>query len=276
MKSLSRRRMIAVVAGAVVLPKILNAATIGSVSFDVREFGAVGDGERVNTASIQKAIDACSASGGESVWIAQGRYVTGTLFLKSNVMLTIEPGGVLLGSTKIEDYAQGTGRNMYAHETQLDRCLIFAQDAVNVGIHGMGTINGQGKSFPNSADATKSRPMLLRLINCRNVSLRDVTLENPAAWTSAFLYCTNVRVDGINISSRANGNGDGLDFDGCQDVRISNCRLDNSDDSICLQSSDPTKPVRNVVITNCMMTSQWAASFSSVRLILSRCVCGKR
>jgi hypothetical protein len=91
------------------------------------------------------------------------------------------------------------------------------------------------------------------------VFLRDLTLQNPAAWTSAFLYCSDVRVDGINISSRASTNGDGLGFDGCQGVRVDNCRLNNGDDSICLQSSEPSRPVRNVTIANCIMTSRWAA-----------------
>lgn len=101
--------------------------------------------------------------------------------------------------------------------------------------------------------------MLLRFLNCQNLFLRNLTLQNPASWASAFLYCNDVRVDGINISSRARGNGDGLDFDGCQDVRVSNCRLDNSDDSICLQCFESSMPVRNVVITNCIMSSHWAA-----------------
>jgi hypothetical protein len=257
---MTRRRLLAAAAASAFIPELLSAAPAASPAiFDVRQFGAIGDGSTVNTSAIQKAIDSCSASGGGSVLIPKGNYVTGTLFLKSNATLFLEGGGVLLGSPKIDDYLPGTWKIMYAHEKHMDRCLIFAQDAVNIGLQGMGTIDGQGKSFPNEGDPGRSRPMLLRFLNCRNVFLNDLTLQNPAAWTSAFLYCSDVRVDGINISSRVRGNGDGLDFDGCQDVRISNCRLDNSDDSICLQTSEPSKPIRNVVITNCIMTTQWAA-----------------
>jgi len=78
------------------------------------------------------------------------------------------------------------------------------------------------------------------------------------AWTSAFLYCNEITVEGIKIHSRVNNNGDGLDFDGCTNVRVSNSSFDTSDDSICLQASLPNKPCKDVVITNCIFTSKWA------------------
>jgi polygalacturonase len=227
--------------------------------FDVRTYKAAGDGKTLDTKAIQAAIDACTAAGGGRVVLSGGRFLTGTLYLKSNVILFVEAGAVLLGSPNLGDYATDTHRNMYAGEPQLDRCLLFARDADNIGLEGPGTIDGQGKSFPNTGDPSKSRPMMIRFINCKKVSLRDVTLLNPAAWTSAFLYCSDIAAHAVTVSSRANGNGDGMDFDGCQDVRISDCNYDNSDDCICLQGSDPAHPVRNVVITNCVMTSRWAA-----------------
>jgi polygalacturonase len=87
--------------------------------------------------------------------------------------------------------------------------------------------------------------------------MRDIHLINPAAWTSAWLYCNNITIDGITIISRSNFNGDGLDFDGCQNVRVSNSNFDNSDDCICLQASLPNKPCKNVTITNCNFTTKW-------------------
>ena len=101
------------------------------------------------------------------------------------------------------------------------------------------------------------RPMLLRFKDCSDISLRDIHLINPASWTSAFLYCNDINVDGITIISRANFNGDGLDFDGCTNVRVSNSNFDNSDDCICLQTSLPEKPCRFVTITNCNFTTKW-------------------
>jgi polygalacturonase len=89
--------------------------------------------------------------------------------------------------------------------------------------------------------------------------MKDIRLMNPAAWTNAIIYCKSVNVCGIKVISRVNDNGDGLNFDGCQDVTVSNCIFDNSDDSICLQASSKEYPCRNITITNCIMTSKWAA-----------------
>ena len=143
---------------------------------------------------------------------------------------------------------------MYKNESKMDRCLIFAKDASSISIEGFGEINGQG--FP--ANFPKDRPLLLRLLNCRNIHIKDITLKDPAAWTSAWLYCSDISVEGIHISSMANFNGDGLDFDGCENVRVSNCSFNTSDDAICLQTSEPDIPCRNVVIINCIFHSKWA------------------
>ena len=229
--------------------------------FDIRDFGASGDAVTLNTAAIQKAIDACTANGGGQVLVAGGRFVTGTLYLKDHVTLHIAAGAALLGSTNIADYTSDTHKNLYAGEPHMDRCLIFARGAVNIGLTGSGIIDGQGdrKNFPNLGDPGKNRPMLIRFLECTRIQLRDLTIGNPASWTSAWLYCDDIVVDGVTIKSRANGNGDGLDFDGCENVRVSNCLFDTSDDSICLQASRSDHPCRNVVINNCVMKSQWAA-----------------
>jgi polygalacturonase len=234
------------------------AADSPQAVFDVREFGAVGDGRTLNTKAIQQAIDTCSSAGGGTVLIAGGSFVTGTIYLKDHVTLHLAAGAVLLGSTHIADYATDTHKNAYANESHMDRCLIFARGARNIGITGQGTIDGRGgrEHFPNPGD--EHRPMLIRFLECANLRVRDVTLVNPASWTSAWLYCEDIVVDGVRIHSRANWNGDGLDFDGCRDVRVSNCAFDTSDDSICLQASRPDRPCRDIVITNCIFVSQWA------------------
>jgi len=100
--------------------------------------------------------------------------------------------------------------------------------------------------------------MMIRFVDCKSIRMRDITLHNPASWTSAWLYCADIVVDGITIESRVNNNGDGLDFDGCENVRVSNCFFNTSDDSICLQTSRVDRPCRNVAITNCLFTSKWA------------------
>ncbi len=237
------------------------AETAGAVPrtvFDIREFGAVGDGATLNTRAIQQAIDGCTAAGGGDVLIAGGRFVTGTIYLKDHVTLHLAAGAVLLGSTQIADYATDTHKNAYANESHMDRCLIFARGAKGIGIVGPGVIDGQGgkEHFPNPGD--RHRPMLIRFLECSHLRMRDVTLRSPAAWTSAWLACEDIVADGVRIHSRANANGDGLDFDGCRNVCVSNCTFDTSDDSICLQASRPDRPCRDVVISNCLFVSQWA------------------
>jgi polygalacturonase len=186
--------------------------------------------------------------------------LTGTIYLKSNIVLEIASGAVLLGSTRIADYTRDTHKQMYRGETHMDRCLIFARDARNIGLTGQGTIDGQGarSNFPNTNDPSNNRPMMIRFLNCTNIRMRDLTLVNPASWTSAWLYCNDIVVDGLSIRSRVNTNGDGLDFDGCKNVRVSNCAFDTSDDSICLQTSRPDRSCRDIVITNCTFCSKWA------------------
>lgn len=227
----------------------------------VKDLGALGDGATVNTKALQQAIDDCHAAGGGKVLFEPGNYVTGTLFLKSNVILHLEAGATLAGSTRYTDYAANVFRNQYADKNKKEGCLIFAENAANVGIEGKGRIDGRGhrSNFPHPEDPRKDRPMLLRFLRCTNVSIQDVELVNPASWTLAMIYCQRVNIQGVTIAAKVNSNGDGLDFDGCERVTISNCVMDTSDDSICLQSSRPDTPCRLFTITNCIITSLRAA-----------------
>lgn len=235
----------------------LNASPVLASMYSVLDYGAKADGLSVDTDAVQAAIDACTAEGGGTVLIPSGStIVTGTIFLKDHVNLHVENGAVLMGSPDITDYAEGTHKNMYKNEPHMDPCLIFARGVKSFSITGKGTIDGNGHKKYFTSET--GRPMLMRFVDCRDISLRDISIINPAAWTSAWLYCDEIVVDGIRIHSRANGNGDGLDFDGCTNVRVSNSSFDTSDDSICLQASRPDKACKNVVITNCTFTSKWA------------------
>ena len=248
------RQTVITIASSLLAAVTIAAAQTSPTPLDIRDFGAIGDGKTLDTAAIQAAIDKCSETRAPGVIISGGRYVTGTIYLKSHVTLKVAAGAELLGSTDLKDYATDTFANQYKNEPHMDRCLIFARNAEHIGIEGTGVIDGRGtpENFP------KSRPMLIRLLECRSIRMRDITLRSPAAWTSAWLYCDDIAVDGITIQSRANKNGDGLDFDGCTGVRVSNSAFDTSDDSICLQTSRPDKPCRNIVISNCIFISKWA------------------
>jgi len=225
--------------------------------FDIRTFGAVGDGATLDTKALQAAIDKCNTSGGGTVLVTGGRYVTGTFYLKNDVTLRVESGAMILGSTNIADYTTDTDRTMY-NEPYMNRCLIFARDAQNISIEGHGSIDGQGKSFPNKGDPERNRPKMIRFLNCSHVRVRDITLQFPASWTSEWRYCNDIAVDNLTIFSRGISNGDGLDFDGCTQVRVNNSNFNTGDDSLCLQTSLTSKPCKDVFIAGCNFSSRWA------------------
>ena len=225
--------------------------------YDLRTFGAAGDGATLDTKPLQAAIDKCSAAGGGTVLVTGGKFVTGTFYLKSDVTLRVEAGAMILGSTNIADYATDTDRTMY-NEPYMNRCLIFARDAKNISIEGGGVIDGQGKSFPNKGDRERNRPKMIRLLNCSHVRIHDITLQWPASWTSEWRYSDDLAFDHVTIHSRGISNGDGLDFDGCTNVRVTNSQFDCGDDCLCLQTSLTNKPCKNVFIAGCSFSGRWA------------------
>ncbi len=222
--------------------------------YDIAAMGGIADGAYDNTEIIQGAIDSCSKGGGGVVLLSGGAFLSRTLYMKSYVTLRIESGATLLASGNYESYPSDTHKNMYKNEPHMDRCFIFARDAHNFSFEGSGTIDGNG----HRTNFKKQRPMMLRFIDCSKIRLDGLQLINPAAWCSAWLYCKDIAVSNITIRSIVNNNGDGLDFDGCQDVRVTNSDFNTSDDCICLQTSNPEKPCQTIVISNCTFTSKWA------------------
>ncbi len=231
----------------------------GLREFNIMAFGAVGDGRQLDTKAIQAAIDECSRSGGGRLVFPAGKYLTGTFYIKSKVELHLQKDATILGSPDIKHYTTDTGGIRY-NTPWMDRCLVYAAGADNIAITGQGTLDGQGtqENFP-AGKLRLDRPMLLRFYNCKNVVLRDFNLRNPASWTTAIIACDNVEARGLNIQSLVNWNGDGLDFDSCRNVIVDNCEIRSSDDSICLQASERDRPCENIKITNCRLSSRWAA-----------------
>jgi polygalacturonase len=231
------------------------AATVSAANISVTRYGAIGDGATLDTAAIQKAIDDCSGSGGGKVLFPAGRYLTGTIQIKNGVTLHLDKGATLLGSTDAADYRNldpfidGTGNPMgYA--------LIVAMDAKNVGIEGGGTVDGQSHGLKAKQSPYAIRPFLLRWLRCTNVTVRDLQLTNPGAWTLNFYRVKGVRVEGVTIRSRHAGviNADGIDLDSCQDARITDCDIDSEDDALCLKSTGST-PTRDVTAKNLKLST---------------------
>jgi len=235
--------------------------------FNILDYGAKGNGTAINTKPIQAAIDACSKSGGGTVWFPAGKYVSGTIYLKSNVRLFLDAGAVLEGSKNLKDYPVTISKVRSYTDNYTDKSLIYAEGLENISITGKGLIDGNGASFKvenmdndeglrkkDESFFYKSRPYLIRMINCRNILLRDVKIINSPMWVQHYLQCEDVNIDGITVDSRVNHNNDGIDIDGCSRVMISNCNIGSGDDAIVLKST-LDRPCKNVTITNCILSS---------------------
>jgi hypothetical protein len=221
--------------------------------YRIADYGAVGDGATVNTGAVQKAMDACAAAGGGVVRVENGRYVTGTVDLRSGVMLEVAKGAALLGSTNFADYPARVPR----HETVMDtwmketQSLIFAEGCVDVGIRGEGVIDGRGSnaSFPGKAGIgpMPNRPFLIRMIECRGVVLDGIHLRNAASWMQNYLACDDLIFQGVNVENLSNGNNDGFDIDGCHDVIMRHCYVDSEDDGLCFKAAS-LRSMENVLV----------------------------
>jgi polygalacturonase len=241
-------------------------------SFDPRAHGAKGDGHSNDNRAIQRAIDECAHAGGGTVNLSPGTYLTGTIVLKSNMNFHLEAGATLLGSTRIEDYAETLAAN-----DKRSYHLIHARGADNLSITGQGAVNGQGPSFwvptnrpqPAPEDLWKdvvtkdwkplTRPSpMIDLAECRNLTVRDITIANSPGWTFRMTACDTVTVQGIKIRNPIYGiNVDGIDVTCCSNVQISDCDIATADDAICLKSENAYSDVtmtRNITATNCKIT----------------------
>lgn len=232
------------------------------MAFDIVQYGA-GSGETLCTGSIQAAIDDCARAGGGFVHVPAGRFVTGTIELKSHVFLDLAPGAELLGSWESSDFRGPARRSPWdervIHESLTHcRALVFAERAVDTGVVGHGTIDvRRGSGYPGMPQG-ECRPYLMVFSECTDVAIRDVTLRNPAFFTFYAMSCKRVHVSGVRIHTLGSANGDGLDFEGGEDVILSDCLIEAGDDCISLKSLYPGNPCRNFTITNCIFKSVWA------------------
>lgn len=233
---------------------------IGAGIYNIVDFGAIGDGNTLNTEALQKAIDACANDKGGTVLVPAGNFVIGTIELKSNVTLHIAAQGRLLGSPKIEHYRAGS--NIPSGNGNI--VMISAANAENVRIEGVGTIDGNGAKFftgrgdmtgpgQNSAEGYYQRPHLLIFYRCINLSLRDVFLTASAYHCVRILQCQRVNLDAVRIHNRVNLNNDGFHINSSQYVHVVNCDVTCQDDACALFGSN-----KFVTVTNCTFSTRWS------------------
>jgi polygalacturonase len=221
----------------------------------ITQFGAVPNTDAPQTAAIQSAIDQVAAAGGGTLLVPAGKYLIGTLTLRSYVTLHLDNGALLKGTARLEDYPKIGGSFTDAVGQQRNRCLIFAEGTTGTALSGQGIIDGSGGEFGVDQD---ERPFMVRFINCRDVQVTGITLQNSPGWVSHYLGCENVLIHGINIRSRVNGNNDGIDIDSCRRVRISDCDIDTGDDAVCIKATRATA-CEDIVVTGCRISSTWGA-----------------
>ncbi|MDP4291796.1 MAG: glycosyl hydrolase family 28 protein [Bacteroidota bacterium] len=244
--------------------------------FKVNSYGAVSDGQTLCTKAIQKAIDACAQKGGGIVTFEPGTYVTGSIFLKSNVQLRIDKGVLILGSQNFDDYPEIDTR-IAGIEMKWPAALINVINQKNAAVTGEGIVNARGKfcwdkyarmrneynpkglRWIVDYDAKRVRTILVQ--SSSNINIKGLTLKNAGFWTVQLLYSKNITVDGLTIRNNEDGHGpstDGIDIDSSSWILVQNCDIDCNDDDFCLKAGRDwdglrvNRPTEYVLIRKCI------------------------
>lgn len=253
------RRLLAVLGFSMFAIGAAPARSAETRMFNVRDYGAVGDGRTLDTAAINKAVEACAAAGGGGVVLPPGRYLSGTVRLKSNVTLDVNTGATLVGSTDLADYEFFTPPAFMPESRfpKWHRALILAVDAEHIAITGGGVIDGNKVPDPQGEEHMRG-PHTILLGNCRHASISNVTVQDAGNYAILFELSDQVEIRHVKIT----GGWDGVHFRGwrdrpCRDVTIAGCQMFTGDDCIA------GRYWANTQITDCVLNS----SCNCVRLI---------
>jgi polygalacturonase len=237
--------------------------SVKAAVFDVKEYGATGDGTAIDTPAVNKAIEAASAAGGGTVYFSAGTYACYSIHLKSNIALFIDQGATILAAEQTQNagfdeaepnpWGDEYRYQDFGHSHWHDS-LIWGENLENISILGPGMIYGKGlgrEDRPNSRGAG-NKAIALKL--CRNVVIRDVTFLMGGHFCILPTGVDNFTIDNVKIDT----NRDGINIDCCRNVRISNCTVNSpNDDAIVLKSSFAlgyARATENITITNCQVT----------------------
>ncbi|MET1054712.1 MAG: glycosyl hydrolase family 28 protein [Pedobacter sp.] len=236
--------------------------------YPITQYGAVADGKTNNTPAIQKAIDEAGKNGGGKVLVPAGDFVTGVLYLKSNVELNLAQNARLMATAKRADYG---GKKASA--------LIVGTNVHHISITGRGTIDGQAKpllediyrmlnagtledaewkeynDWHQMRPAEHNRPHLIDLTNCQSIIVKNITIRDGLCWIQDYRGCSDIVIDSITVESNTFLNNDGIDITDSKNVKITNSSVNVADDGICLKSSDANSGCENIYIANCKIRS---------------------
>ncbi|QDH78953.1 glycoside hydrolase family 28 protein [Echinicola soli] len=250
--------------------------------YNVRDYGAVGDGKTLDTEAINQAIEAAAAAGGGTVFFPAGKYLSYSIRLKSNISLFLDHGSTLIAAGegdkgRYDDPEAGPGNKYqdFGH-SHWKNSLIWGIGLDNVAILGTGMIDGKGLSRgfystnkhwenigvdarPYMWDGGANKAIALKL--CKNVTLKDFTIVRGGHFGILATGVDNLTIDNLKMDT----NRDGMDIDCCRHVTISNCKINTpNDDAICLKSSyalGEARATEDVVITNCQVSGYDLGTF---------------
>jgi Glycosyl hydrolases family 28 len=251
----------------------------GGKKYYITDYGAVNDGTTINTKAIQKAIDDAHEKNGGIVVFTKGKFLSGSLILKTGVELFFEEGSMLLGSTDPDDYIKLDIENAPVSPKTDDNsrlALVLAYQAKNISITGKGIIDGRGRELALVLDSLHLigkridprysnrlsetvRPKIINFMACENVRISGITIQNSSCWVQTYELCRNLVIDSIKVISRAYWNNDGMDITDCKNARITNCDINAADDGICLKSYYTGYYNDSIYISNCKIRSSASA-----------------
>ncbi|HEY4148176.1 MAG TPA: glycosyl hydrolase family 28 protein [Chitinophagaceae bacterium] len=247
--------------------------------FDVVKYGAMGDGQTVNTKAIQQAIDDCTAAGGGAVYVHDGIFVTGGLVLKNHTTLFVEAGSILRGSADHGDYLpqKCSLPSFRSHENYQ---LLYAEKSRHIVITGGGIIdgfshNGQWPWVNDKDEKMINRPRLIRMVECRNITLRHISLIRSAYWTQYYEGCDSLQISDERVRCyTGQNNQDGIDISGCTNVELKNYYAITGDDAVCMKTMSGKKSdhlyIHDILIrhANCHAVKIGTETHSDIKHVL--------
>ena len=265
----------------VMVVAVFAGSALAQPVFNIKDYGASGRKTDNARPALQQAIDACGKAGGGTVYVPPGEYTSGQLHLRSGVRLYVEAGATIFASLNSREF-----------DSEKTAALFYGEDLHNIALEGRGTLDGQAsyefrpnnftdfyimpnqrlmeatgkplmRSFPVGM-GTEIYPRLVLLLRCEDVRISGLKFLRSRSWTINPYACKRLVIDGVYIYSSQKEAvwADGIDPDGCQDVRISNSTVETGDDALVFYSADiwgPALPTENVTVTNCRLSSASSA-----------------